>query len=62
MARGYAFRSHESEMDGMEAVIAGQILAGLVAIGLLRRRPRPVPVLVPARVRRPAPRERWGNN
>ena len=57
MAEGYAFRSDESEMNGMEAVIAGQILAGLVAIALLRRL-RPAPVLVPARVRRPAPRVR----
>lgn len=45
----------------MDAVIAGQILAGVVALILLRGRsrlqPAPQPVLVPARVR-PAPRRR----
>jgi hypothetical protein len=45
----------------MDAVVAGQILAGVVALillrGVARGRPAPAPVLVPARVR-PVPRRR----
>lgn len=41
----------------MDAVIVGQILAGLTALILLRRRSRPEPVVIPARVR-PAPGRR----
>jgi len=38
----------------MDAVIVGQILAGLTALIILWRRSRPEPVLLPARVP-PAP-------
>jgi|GEM_PF-5875811 hypothetical protein len=41
----------------MDAVIAGQILAGLTALILWRRRARPVPALIPARVQPPARRQ-----
>jgi len=41
----------------MEAVVAGQILAGLTALILWRRRARPVPALIPARVRQPVRRQ-----
>ncbi|MGI8914581.1 MAG: hypothetical protein ACR2JY_12515 [Chloroflexota bacterium] len=37
----------------MDAVIAGQVLAGLTAVILLRRLPRLEPALIPARVRTP---------
>ncbi|HEV7214445.1 MAG TPA: hypothetical protein VGP33_04910 [Chloroflexota bacterium] len=45
----------------MDAVIAGQILAGLTALILWRGRARPVPALIPARLRPPT-RRSWRDN
>jgi hypothetical protein len=43
----------------MDAVIVGQVLAGLTALIILWRRTRPEPVLLPARVpTAPRPRRR----